>query len=135
MSDADVTMVGSLTRDPELRYTTGGTAVVSFGLAVNHRYQRDGEWTEEVSFFNVVAWGQLGENVAASLGKGTRAVVKGRLKQRSYETNEGDKRSVVELVADAIGPDLRWAEATVEKNERSSSKPAAAPPDDDEEPF
>ncbi|MFP5486806.1 MAG: single-stranded DNA-binding protein [Acidimicrobiia bacterium] len=119
MADSTVTLVGNLTRDPELRYTTGGRGVASFGLACNRRYQVNGEWQEQVSFFNVVAWGTLGENVAASLTKGTRVIVTGRLEQRSWETQDGEKRSVVEVVADEVGPGLRWAQAQVERNERT----------------
>lgn len=145
MADSTVTAIGNLTRDPELRYTTGGTGVATFGLACNRRYQKNGEWQEEVSFLNVVAWGTLGENVAASLTKGTRTIVTGRLQQRSWETNEGDKRSVTEIVADEIGPGLRWAQAQVERNERESHGSASAnqkaaeqrpePTYTDEEPF
>ena len=119
MADSTVTLIGNLTRDPELRYTTGGRGVASFGLACNRRYQQNGEWQEQVSFFNVVAWGSLGENVAASLTKGTRVIVTGRLEQRSWETQDGEKRSVVEVVADEVGPGLRWAQAQVERNERT----------------
>jgi single-strand DNA-binding protein len=119
MSSNSVTLIGNLTRDPELRYTTGGRGVASFGLAVNRRYQQNGEWQEQTSFFNVVAWGDLGENCAATLTKGSRAIVTGRLEQRSWETNDGEKRSVVEVIADEIGPSLRWATAQVERTERS----------------
>jgi single-strand DNA-binding protein len=150
MADNTVTLVGNVTRDPELRYTSGGRGVASFGLAVNRRYQVNGEWQEQTSFFNVVAWGTLGENAAASLNKGTRVVVYGRLEQRSWETQEGEKRSVVEVIADELGPSLRWAQAHVEKTARSSADsggPTGAPvpsgggrpPDPayggDEEPF
>ncbi|MGH9135256.1 MAG: single-stranded DNA-binding protein [Ilumatobacteraceae bacterium] len=122
MADSTVTVVGNLTRDPELRYTTGGRGVASFGLAVNRRYQVNGEWQEQVSFLNVTAWGQLGENAAATLTKGSRAIVFGRLEQRSWETQDGEKRSVVEIVADEIGPSLRWAQAQIERNERSTTE-------------
>ena len=122
MADNTITLVGNLTRDPELRYTTGGRGVASFGLAVNRRYQVNGEWQEQTSFFNVTCWAELGENVAASLTKGGRAIVTGRLEQRSWETQEGEKRSVVEVVADEVGPSLRWAQAQIERNERSSSE-------------
>ena len=150
MADNTVTLVGNLTRDPELRYTSGGRGVASFGLAVNRRYQVNGEWQEQTSFFNVTAWGTLGENAAASLNKGTRVVVFGRLEQRSWETQEGEKRSVVEVVADEIGPSLRWAQAHVEKTRALQRRgaggqpaapgvrPAGAPADPvygDEEPF
>ncbi len=121
MADSTVTLVGNLTREPELRFTTGGRATASFGLAVSRRYQVNGEWQEQTSFFNVVAWGTLGENAAASLAKGTRVIVTGRLEQRSYETKEGEKRSVVEIIADEIGPSLRWARAEVERIARDSN--------------
>ena len=115
MADSTVTITGSLTRDPELRFTTGGKGIASFGVAVNRRYQVNNEWQEQTSFFNVSAWGTLGENAAASLTKGTRVIVTGRLEQRQYETKEGEKRSVVEIIADEIGPSLRWARAEVER--------------------
>lgn len=120
-TDNSVTLVGNLTRDPELRYTTTGRGVASFGLAVNRRWQQNGEWQEQVSFFNVVAWGDLGENAAASLNKGNRIVVTGRLEQRSYETREGEKRSVTEVIADDLGPSLRWAQAQVERISRDAA--------------
>ena len=106
MADSTVTIVGNLTRDPELRFTAGGKGIASFGVAVNRRWQQNGEWQEKVSFFNVTAWDTLGENIAASLTKGTRVIVTGRLEQREYETKEGEKRNVVEIVADEIGPSL-----------------------------
>jgi single-strand DNA-binding protein len=120
-SENSVTLVGNLTRDPELRYTTGGRGVASFGLAVNRRYQVNGEWQEQVSFFNIVAWGDLGENAAASLTKGNRVMVAGRLEQRSYETKEGEKRSVTEVIADELGPSLRWAQAQIERISRDAA--------------
>jgi single-strand DNA-binding protein len=120
MADNSVTLVGNLTKDPELRFTTGGRGVASFGLAVSRRYQVNNEWQEQTSFFNVVAWGTLGENAAASLTKGTRIIVTGRLEQRQYETKEGEKRSVVEVNADEIGPSLRWARAEIERIARDS---------------
>jgi len=121
VADNTVTVVGNITRDPELRFTAGGKGIASFGLAVNRRYQQNGEWQEKVSFFNVTAWDQLGENAAASLTKGTRIIVTGRLEQREYETNNGEKRNVVEIVADELGPSLRWARASVERTQRSTS--------------
>ncbi len=120
MADNSVTLVGNLTRDPELRFTTGGRAVASFGLAVSRRYQVNGEWQEQTSFFNVVAWGQLGENAAQSLGKGSRVIVNGRLEQRQYENKDGEQRNVVEVVADEVGPSLRWATAQVERTARTT---------------
>jgi single-strand DNA-binding protein len=118
MSSNSITLIGNLTRDPELRYTTGGRGVASFGIAVNRRYQQNNEWVEQVSFFNVVCWGELGENAAATLTKGSRAIVTGRLEQRSYETN-GEKKSIVEVIADEVGPSLRWAQAQIERTERT----------------
>jgi len=118
MPDNSVTLVGNITRDPELRFTPSGQAIATFGMAVNRRFQRNGQWEEQTSFFNITAWGTLGENASNSLQKGARILVNGRLEQRSWETDQGEKRSVVEVVADEIGPSLRWATAGVQKNDR-----------------
>ena len=120
MPDNTITHVGNVTRDPELRFTPSGQAVATFGLAVNRRWQnrQTNEWEEQVSFFDVKCWAQMAENVSESLGRGTRVVVSGRLEQRSWETDNGDKRSKVEVVADEIAPSLRWATAQVVRNER-----------------
>ena len=115
MADNTITLVGNLTRDPELRFTTGGRGVASFGIAVGRRYQVNGEWQEQTSYFNITAWGQLGENAAATLAKGSRVIVTGRLEQREYTTRDGDKRTAIEVVADELGPSLRWATAQVER--------------------
>jgi single-strand DNA-binding protein len=118
----NVTLVGNLTRDPELRFTPSGQPLANFGLAVNRRWQnRQGEWQEDTSFFNVVVWGDHGENASDSLGKGDRVIVTGRLDQRSWETDQGEKRSVIEVIADEVGPSLRWATAEVKKSQRRSS--------------
>lgn len=116
-----VTIVGNITRDPEARFTSTGRQTTTFGVAVNRswRNQQTQEWEERTSFFNVVTWAQLAENVSASLQKGMRVVVTGRLEQRSWETEQGDKRSVTEIVADEVGPSLRFATAEVHKVERS----------------
>jgi len=116
----NVTVIGNCTRDPELRFTPSGMAVATFGVAVNRRWQnkQSNEWEEAVSFFDVTCWQQLAENVAESVYKGTRVVVTGRLDQRSWETQDGEKRSKVEIVADEVGPSLRYATAAVTKNER-----------------
>jgi single-strand DNA-binding protein len=119
MADNSITLVGNLTRDPELRFTTGGRGVASFGIAVSRRYQVNGEWQEQTSYFNIVAWGQLGENSAATLTKGMRVVVSGRLEQREYQNREGEKRTAIEINADEIGPSLRWATASIERNPRA----------------
>lgn len=147
--DNTVTVVGNVTRDPELRFTPGGMAVATFGVAWNRRKQ-DGE--EEVSFFDVTCFRKLAENVAESTPRGTRVIIYGMLQQRSWETPEGDKRSKVEIIADEVAPSLKWATATVVKNDRrddegggsrsggsgGSGRPVANEPpayDSDEEPF
>ncbi|CAN5173862.1 single-stranded DNA-binding protein [soil metagenome] len=121
--DNTVTVVGNLTRDPELRYTPSGQTIATFGLAVNRRWQnrQTQEWEEQNSFFDIKAWANLAENVAESIQRGTRVVVTGRLEQRSWETDNGDKRSKVEVVADDIAPSLRWATAQVQKIDRRDS--------------
>jgi len=113
------TVVGNTTRDPELRFTKNGLAMLTVGVAVN-RKRGDEETT---SFFDVVAFGSLAENVAESCPKGCRVVVTGRLEQRSWDTDNGERRSKVEIVADEIGPSLRWATCTVTRNvgERTSA--------------
>lgn len=137
-NDAQVTLIGNLTREPELRFTQGGKGVCSFGIAVNRRYQVNGEWQEKVSFFNVTVWDVAGENVAASCAKGMRVIVTGRLEQSEWEDKEGNKRTSVEIVADEVGPSLRWARAEVEKivTERTNTAPARpSTPQTEEEPF
>ncbi len=115
-----ITVIGNLTDDPELRFTPSGQAVANFGVAVNRRWQnrQTQEWEEATSFFDISCWQQLAENVAESVQKGTRVVITGRLDQRSWETQDGDKRSKVEIVADDVAPSLRWATADITKNER-----------------
>ena len=122
MADNTVTIVGNVTRDPELRYTPSGAANATFGVAVNRRWrdQQTNDWKEATSFFDVVCWREMADNVCESLSKGTRIVVTGRLEQRSWEDNDGNKKSKVEIVADEVGPSLRWASAEVTKNERRS---------------
>jgi single-strand DNA-binding protein len=122
MSGNSVFLVGNITRDPELRFTPSGQATATFGLAVNRRWQnrQTQEWEEATSFFDIVCWREMAEHAAESLARGSRAMVSGRLEQRSWETQDGDKRSKVEVVADEIGPSLRWATAEVKKSERKS---------------
>jgi len=122
MSDSTVTIVGNVTRDPELRYTPSGAANASFGVAVNERWRdkQTNDWKEQVSFLDVVCWREMADNVCETLAKGTRVVVTGRLQQRSWEDSDGNKKSKVEIVADEIGPSLRWASAEITKNERRS---------------
>jgi single-strand DNA-binding protein len=145
---ANVTLVGNITRDPELRYTPSGFPRASFGIAVNRQRtdKATNEKIEEVSFFNIVLLGQLAENSAQSLTKGSRVIVTGRLEQRSWETQDGEKKTVVEVVADEVGPSLRWATVQVERNDRRGGdtpasgqgyRPVSNAPDSDtgEEPF
>ncbi|MGP8058636.1 MAG: single-stranded DNA-binding protein [Acidimicrobiales bacterium] len=122
------TVTGNLTREPEIRYTRDGQANTVLGVAVNRRWQdrETKEWEEAVSFFDVVCWRELAENAALSLAKGMRVVVTGRLEQRSWETEEGDRRSKVEIVADEIAPSLRFATAEVQRNERRTARPDEA---------
>lgn len=115
--DNTVTVVGNVTRDPELRFTQSGMAIAQFGVAWNRRRQ---DQEDEVSFFDVTCFRQLAENVAESIRKGARVVIYGTLQQRSWQTDGGDRRSKVEILADDVAPSLKWATASVTKNERSS---------------
>ena len=151
MADNTVTVIGNVTRDPELRFTPSGMAIASFGLAVNRVWtdRQSNERKEQVSFFDIKCWAQLGENVSASVAKGNRVIVTGRLEQQSWE-QDGQKRSKVEIVADEVGPSLRWATAQINRNERRDAggdfgggRPVANEPSggggggyaSDEEPF
>lgn len=110
-----VTVVGNLTRDPELSFTASGMALAKISVAHNHRWfnKKTNDWDEKVSYFNGVIWGALAENVAESLTKGLRVVVTGRLDLQQWESKDGDKRSKVEIVVDTIAPDLTFATAVV----------------------
>ena len=115
----NVTLVGNLVEDPELRFTPSGVAMAKIRFAVNRRWRgNDGEWQEQTSFFSGTIWREQAEQAAESLHKGTRVIVSGRLEQRSWETDQGEKRSVVEIQVDEIGPSLRWATATVNRTSR-----------------
>jgi single-strand DNA-binding protein len=130
MNGNSVTLVGNVTRDPELRFTASGQATATFGLAVNRVWndRQTNEKKEAVSFFDIVCWREMAENASESLSKGARVVVTGRLEQRSWETPEGDKRSKIEVVADEIGPSLRWATAQITKNDRRGPGEGGGPP-------
>jgi single-strand DNA-binding protein len=116
----NVTIVGNLTKDPELRFTPTGQASATFAVAVNRRWQnrQTNPWEEAASFFDVVAWGTLAENLADSVRRGDRAVVEGRLDQRSWENNQGKKRSKIEITANEVAPSLRWATAEITRTQR-----------------
>lgn len=120
--DTTITVIGNLTDDPELRFTPSGAAVAKFRVASTPRImdRQSGEWKDgEPLFLSCTVWRQAAENVAESLQRGARVIVSGRLKQRSYETREGEKRTVIELEVDEIGPSLRYATAKVQKMSRS----------------
>jgi len=119
-----ITVVGNLTADPELRFTPSGAAVASFTVASTPRNfdRQSNEWKDgEALFLRCSIWRQAAENVAESLQRGMRVVVTGRLKQRSFETREGEKRTVIELDVDEVGPSLRYATAKVNRTQRGSS--------------
>ena len=120
--DITVTVVGNLTNDPELRFTPSGAAVASFTVASSSRVldKATNEWKDgDTTYLRCSVWRQYAENVAESLTKGTRVIVTGRLKQRSYETREGEKRTVMEIDVDDVGPALRYATAKVNRVQRS----------------
>jgi single-strand DNA-binding protein len=121
--DTLITVVGNLTADPELRFTPSGAAVANFTVASTPRQfdRQSGEWKDgEALFMRCNIWRQAAENVAETLTRGSRVIVSGRLKQRSYETREGEKRTVVELEVEEVGPSLRYATAKVNKVSRGS---------------
>jgi single-strand DNA-binding protein len=130
MPDTHVTITGNLTADPELKFTPNGAAVANFRIAVTSRI-RDGEtWKDgDTSFYRITAWRDLATNLTDSLSKGDRVLVVGQLRMRSWETPEGEQRSVVEVTAEEVGPSLRWATA---KPERASRKPNGEPAAKDE---
>jgi single-strand DNA-binding protein len=120
--DTVITVIGNLTADPELRFTPSGAAVANFTVASTPRIfdRQTNEWKDgEALFLRCNIWREAAENVAESLTRGSRVIVSGRLKQRSFETREGEKRTVVELEVDEIGPSLRYATAKVNKASRS----------------
>jgi single-strand DNA-binding protein len=119
--DTTITVVGNLTADPELRFTSSGAAVASFTVASTPRTfdRQSGEWKDgEALFMRCSIWRQAAENVAESLTRGARVIVSGRLKQRSYDTREGEKRTVIELEVDEVGPSLKYATAKVNRANR-----------------
>lgn len=143
MSDTTVSLVGNTTRDAEIRYTQSGQAVADFGMAVSNRTKNQaGEWEDGPGqFYDVSVWGSTAENFAESCPRGTRVVVVGRLQFDTWE-KDGEKRSKVKIVADHVGPELRWSTAAVTKVAKgdgakpaSRPKPAPAPIHDDEMPF
>jgi single-strand DNA-binding protein len=122
-ADNQTTIAGNLVETPELRFTNAGTPVTNLRVAVTQRIQQDGEWRDgETSFFKVNVWRGQAEHLADSLSKGDRVMVTGRLRQRSWETPEGERRSVAEIEADEVGASLKFATAKVERApERATS--------------
>ena len=129
--DTTITMIGNLVDDPELRFTPSGAAVAKFRVASTPRYldKATNEWKDgESLFLQCNIWRQAAENVAESLTKGMRVILSGRLKQRSYETKEGEKRTVFEVEVDEVGPSLRNATAKVTRTQRAGGSGGAAAP-------
>ncbi len=149
MADNTITVVGNVTRDPELKFLNSGQAALRLAVAVSRRWQnrQTQEWEEKTSFFDVSSYGPMAENAASSIVKGARVVVTGRMEQRSWETESGEKRNAFEIVADEIAPSLRWATAVVTRTPRAeggsgyADRPAPARTPEpttyafDEEPF
>jgi single-strand DNA-binding protein len=120
--ETTLTVIGNLTSDPELRFTPSGSAVANFTIASTPRTFKDGERKDgEALFLRCSVWKEAAENVSETLTKGMRVVAQGRLKSRSYETKEGEKRTVMELEVDEIGPSLRYASATVNRTQRGDN--------------
>lgn len=123
--ETTITVIGNLTNDPELRFTPSGSAVANFSIASTPRTfdRQANEWKDgEALFLRAAVWREAAENVAESLTKGMRVIVTGRLKSRSYETKEGEKRTVIELEVDEIGPSLKYANAKVNRTQRSNNQ-------------
>lgn len=132
VGETAVTIIGNLTADPELRYTQAGAPVFGFTVASTPRAfdRQSGTWKDAPAvFLRCTAWNELAENLAESVSKGTRLIVQGRLKPRSFESRSGETHHVLELEVDAAGPELRWATAKVTKNTRAAAEqpePAAS---------
>lgn len=129
--ETTITIIGNLTDEPELRFTPSGAAVCKFRVASTPRTldRASGEWKDgDALFLQCIVWRQMAENAAESLTRGSRVILSGRLKQRSYETREGEKRTVFEVDVDEIGPSLKYATAKVQKMSRTSSAGSSSTP-------
>ena len=136
--ETTITVVGNLTADPELRFTQSGAAVCSFTVASTPRSfdRQSGEWKDgDPLFLRCNVWRQVAENVTESLTRGSRVIVSGRLRQRSFETKDGEKRTVVELDVDEVGPSLRYATATVNRASRSGGQQPAQTGQQQDDPW
>lgn len=131
-----VFLMGNLTRDPELRHTARGASVANFSIAVNRSFKgADGEYKKEVAFFNIIAWGKTGENCSKYLAKGRPVLVEGRLQNRSYETQDGQKRHVTEIVADNVQFLGSGGNSEPQSSSADSGLFGDSPADDDQVPF
>lgn len=136
MSNASITIVGNLTADPEFTTLASGTSKASFSVAVPHRYQKAGEWQEDTSFLNVIAWGTLADEVSRLLEKGIGVIVTGRMSQRSYEGDDGKRRYVYEIVADNVAINIRRLESYERRvSSGSYASSQASTVSDDEAPW
>ena len=135
MSDQQITLIGNLTVDPIIRYNTNGKPSCSSSLAVNRRYQANGEWQEDTQFFTIVLFGPIAENAAASLKKGNRVIVTGRLENREFVDKQGVNRRQTELIVDDIGASLKFATATIDRVQRDQLRIVKPAVEVDEEPF
>lgn len=134
------TIIGNICRDPEQRFLPSGVSVTNTAIAVNRKYTKDGQEVEEVSFVDCTIWGELGDNIAASINKGDRVIAMGRLHQSNWEGPTGEKRSKLELVVDEMSPSLRWATVSITKSggggqAPQQQAPQAAKPSYQDEPF
>ena len=129
MNNAQVTVVGNLTADPELKFFESGSAKLTFSVAADRSWKKGDEWETQTSFFNVIAWRDVAENAADVIGKGMRVIVVGRLEQRSWETTEGDKRYAIEVVADEIAASVKGIESAVrrQRGEGGATKSVPTP--------
>tara|TARA_R100001530_G_scaffold65541_1_gene46920 strand:- start:1532 stop:1951 length:420 start_codon:yes stop_codon:yes gene_type:complete len=136
--DNNIELAGNLVADPELRHTKSGAAILNARMAVNRRWNKDGEWQEETSFIDVTAWAELAENCKESLSKGMRVVVTGRIEEQTWDDKEtGEPRRKVVVIADELSPSLRYATVEVTKIDRKGGPPSATnkPTVSPEEPF
>jgi len=119
--DNQVTIIGNVTRDPEVRHTPTGLTVVQLGIACNDRKKVGDQWEDIPNFFDVVVFSELGMNVADTIHKGDRAIVVGKLRWSSWENDKGEKRTKVEIVADEVAPSLKWAVANVKRTKQTAA--------------
>lgn len=129
MNNAQVTIVGNVTADPELKFLTNGSAKLGFSVACDRSWKKGDDWETQTSFFNIIAWRDVAENAAEILQKGLRVVINGRLEQRSWETTEGEKRYAIEVVADDIAVSVKHIEGITRRQRgEGGGKPAAKKP-------